>query len=220
MNRIVRAAGIAAAALALAAGASFADPSMAQGGDSAPMAGYLAHAAATIDGAGEASTAPGDPADYAAVAAGAIRIVEAAMPRPRALEELIPAYTDTEITDPEEECLARAVYFEARSEPVDGQLAVAEVVLNRAASGRYPEGICDVVTQRKQFSFIVDGRFPMPDKDSKAWRKAVAIARIANDKLAGNLSDDVLWYHADYVAPVWRHGLERETKIGLHIFYN
>jgi len=54
----------------------------------------------------------------------------------------------------------------------------------------------------------------------KSWRKAVAIARIAQDKLDGKLSDGVLWYHADYVAPSWGKRLDRETKIGLHIFYS
>ena len=94
------------------------------------------------------------------------------------------------------------------------------MVLNRAASGKYPTTICKVVTQPWQFSFIQHGRFPTPDKGSDAWEKSVAIARIANGKLADRLAEDVLWYHADYVAPSWGKRLDKQAKIGLHIFYS
>ena len=122
-------------------------------------------------------------------------------------------------SNPERECLADAVYFEAQGEPIEGQLAVAEVVLNRAASGEYPSSICEVVTQPAQFSFVRDGRFPDIDRGSDGWRKAVAVAHVAAEHLAGTLSSDVLWYHADYVAPSWGRRLERVTQIGAHIFY-
>jgi len=77
-----------------------------------------------------------------------------------------------------------------------------------------------VITQPWQFSFIRKGRFPAPDTGSDAWRRAVAVARIAQGKLAAKLPSNVLWYHADYVAPSWGKRLTRQTKIGLHIFYS
>jgi spore germination cell wall hydrolase CwlJ-like protein len=136
------------------------------------------------------------------------------------LAELVLAYAGTQTGDREMECLANAVYFEARSEPIEGQLAVAEVVMNRAASGRYPTDLCAVITQKAQFSFIRRGRFPHADHGSEAWRKAVAISSIARQKLAGNLPSSVLWYHATYVSPSWGKRLTRQTQIGLHIFYS
>jgi hypothetical protein len=121
--------------------------------------------------------------------------------------------------DEEQNCIATAVYFEARGEPFDGQLAVAEVVMNRALSGRYPTSYCAVVKQPWQFSFVRSGRFPRVDESSPAWAYAQAISRIAKQRLADALPDDVLWYHADYVAPVWGRRLSRVEKIGAHIFY-
>ena len=138
----------------------------------------------------------------------------------RPLEQQVAAYSRTGTDNQEQDCLASAVYFEARGESLEGQLAVAEVVLNRASSKKYPKGICKVVTQPWQFSFIQKGEFPPINKASKSWRKAVAIAKIAQGKLDGTLTDDVLWYHADYVAPSWGRRLARNTKIGLHIFYS
>ena len=121
--------------------------------------------------------------------------------------------------DAEATCLATAVYFESKGEPLAGQLAVAHVVMNRAASGRYPTSLCGVVRQRAQFSFVRRGVFPRIDPACAAWRKARAIARVARLKLTPALPGDVLWYHADYVAPRWRQALVRFEKVGRHIFY-
>jgi len=121
--------------------------------------------------------------------------------------------------DDELNCVAVAVYFEARGEPFDGQLAVAEVVMNRATSGKYPTSYCSVVKQPWQFSFVRNGRFPRLDEQSASWGYAQAIARIAKQRLADALPDDVLWYHADYVAPGWGRRLSKVEKIGAHIFY-
>jgi len=139
---------------------------------------------------------------------------------PQGLGDLVESYADMAIDDAQDICLAKAVYFEARSEPLEGQLAVAQVVMNRAASGRYPSTLCAVITQRAQFSFIQAGKFPKPNKKSEAWRKAVAIAHIAKAGLARELSPNVLWYHASYVAPTWGKRLNKEAQIGLHIFYS
>ncbi|HEX8225757.1 MAG TPA: cell wall hydrolase [Allosphingosinicella sp.] len=218
MNRIVRAAGFAAAALALVAGASYSDPA------AAGEKGAATHSAA----ASATGTDLSDPNVFSRMWANVTALVtptsEAPAPAPApvraSLDELVAAYAATATGDREAECLANAVYFEARSEPIEGQLAVAEVVLNRAASGRYPTDLCSVITQKAQFSFIQRGKFPRANRESEAWKKAVAIAAIARQKLAGNLPSGVLWYHATYVSPSWGKRLTKQTQIGLHIFYS
>ncbi len=215
MINMLRAGGAAAAAFAFVATATFAGPSMASDVDAAPAVHPVAaHSNATID-------AGVHRAEAVAAAQQMVAVAEAAMPRPRGLEELVTAYASAETSDAEEECLAGAVFFEARGESLLGQLAVAEVVLNRAASGQYPTTLCEVVLQPWQFSFVnATGRIPEADRSSEAWHKAVAIARLATEKVAGKLDDDVLWYHADYVAPSWGQRLDRVDKIGTHIFYS
>ena len=121
--------------------------------------------------------------------------------------------------DEQTNCLATAVYFEARGESVEGQLAVARVVMNRAASGRYPSDWCSVVKQPSQFSFVRHGAFPQADTNGESWRKAEAVAELAVANVVPSVGSNVLWYHADYVAPSWRHGLQEVQQIGAHIFY-
>ena len=219
MIKFARAGGIAAAALTLAATMSFAGPTQASRIDSAPQAGsYLDHMSETIDGG---SAGLNEVGDVGAIAEAAMKVAEAAVPRPRALPELVSAYKAADIADEEQDCLASAVYFEARGEPIEGQLAVADVVLNRVASKKYPDTICDVVEQPWQFSFVnATGRIPEANRASESWVKAVAISKIALEKAAREVSEDVLWYHADYVAPSWGKRLDREKKVGLHIFYS
>ena len=126
----------------------------------------------------------------------------------------------------EENCLARAVYFEARSESELGQLAVAKVILNRVKDPDYPNSICGVVYQGSgsrnscQFSFACDG---LPDdvKSASSWSNAKHVAQkaLAGDaKLAamGSATN----YHADYVKPKWAKSMKRLIKIGRHIFYS
>lgn len=135
------------------------------------------------------------------------------------LEALVGTFVDARNQDEEQLCLAKAIYFEARGETLQGQLAVAEVVLNRASSGRYPTTICGVVTQPAQFSFIRRGRFPAVNAASESWRRALAIAEIARNNIVDQIPPYVLWYHANYVAPSWGRRLTRITQIGAHIFY-
>ena len=135
------------------------------------------------------------------------------------LGQLVEQYATGAALDEQQNCLATAVYFESMGEPLEGQLAVARVVLNRAASGRYPDSWCAVVKQKAQFSFVRAGRFPRIDPACQAWRKAKAIARIAVANASATLPTDVLWYHADYVAPSWGRRLTKVDKIGAHIFY-
>jgi len=121
--------------------------------------------------------------------------------------------------DEQMNCLATAVYFEARGESLEGQLAVARVVMNRAASGRYPPSWCQTIKQPAQFSFVRHGQFPLVDTGSDAWRKAEGIARLAAANAVPSVGSDVLWYHANYVAPSWRRNLVEVEQIGAHIFY-
>jgi len=137
------------------------------------------------------------------------------------LYALVDKYASNAPLDSETNCLATAVYFEARGESVDGQIAVARVVMNRAASGKYPPSWCATVTQPYQFSFVNPRtqQMPAPNYNCDAWRKAEAVARLAAANIVPSVSTDVLWYHADYVSPSWRRNLTEERKIGQHIFY-
>lgn len=126
--------------------------------------------------------------------------------------------TDAVLSD-EMQCLAGAVYFESRGEPLAGQLAVAQVVINRSASGQFPSSYCGVVYQRAQFSFIKNGRMPSIRTGTAAWTKAKAIARIAHEGLWKGPADDALFFHANYVSPSWRHHKVALATIDTHIFY-
>lgn len=226
MIRTVRAAGLAAVAFAFAA-LAWTGPSQAdQGGAGLARTHWLDHATADtgvselgLNGEGSVQVSPATQAGQLAL--HMVALADATLPRPRTLPELVGAYAETATDSAEQDCLASAIYFEARGEPVEGQLAVAEVVLNRVASGRYPDTICEVVEQPWQFSFVNrTGRIPPANRASEAWRRAVAVAQIAERGASRLLPRDVLWYHADYVAPSWGRRLARNTKIGLHIFYS
>lgn len=221
--------------MALAAAGGFATPSQAEDREAVSAAHFTAHGDAgladtdlalnDVEAQPAAAKAPTLLASLWSHARAAIvgEPAEAAPPapqRPRTLDEMVAAYASTQAPDREQDCLASAVYFEARGEPIEGQLAVAEVVLNRASSGKYPRDVCGVVEQPWQFSFVnATGRIPNANRGSDAWKKSVAIARIAREELADSLPSDVLWYHADYVAPSWGKRLRKQAKIGLHIFY-
>ncbi len=122
-------------------------------------------------------------------------------------------------------CLAKNIYFEARSEPIDGKLAVGHVVLNRVADKRYPASICEVVRQggeeplnKCQFSWWCDGRSDRP-KNARAWQQSLVLARVVFWGYSDDPTLGALWYHADYAKPIWRKVLPVGPKIGKHIFY-
>lgn len=127
--------------------------------------------------------------------------------------------------DREQRCLAEAVYFEARSEPEDGQAAVAQVILNRVKSGLYPSNVCGVVYQNRhrymgcQFSFACEGK-SLRITDAGSWQTAT---RIASAVIEGRtyLSEvgGATHYHANYVRPGWSRRLKKMDVIGRHIFY-
>ena len=136
------------------------------------------------------------------------------------LYALVDRYSAGAPLDEQANCLATAVYFEARGESLEGQMAVARVVMNRAASGKYPPSWCATVKQPWQFSFVLrGGQFPTVDVASDAWRKAQGIARLAAANVIPSVDGNVLWYHATYVAPSCGHRLNVAQKIGAHIFY-
>jgi spore germination cell wall hydrolase CwlJ-like protein len=132
---------------------------------------------------------------------------------------------DPDSMSKEERCLAEAVYFEARSEPEEGQAAVAQVVLNRVKSGLYPSSVCGVVYQNRnrrfacQFSFACEGkalRVTEPD----AWQTAVRIAREVTFGQTYNAEvGGATHYHANYVRPFWAKRLKKMDVIGRHVFY-
>ncbi len=133
------------------------------------------------------------------------------------LAELVSDMPVDETLSDEMRCLAGAIYFESRGEPLAGQLAVGDVVVNRAESGRFPSTYCGVVYQPAQFSFVRGGRMPAIDKSSSAWRNAKAIALIAHENLWDSPAEDALFFHAKYVKPRWR--LTRVAQISSHVFY-
>ena len=130
-----------------------------------------------------------------------------------------------------ESCLARAVYFEARSESTLGQLAVATVILNRVKASDNSSSICGVVYKGAnrlnacQFSFACDGKPDVPD-DMDAWNTALNITTLAlttDEEIPDRqmqIVANATFYHADYVDPYWSKSMHRLTKIGRHIFYS
>lgn len=122
------------------------------------------------------------------------------------------------------QCLAEAVYFEARGESLRGQFAVAEVILNRVESPRYPGSVCGVVRQGAerrgacQFSYVCDGR-PEVINDPASWDRAGKIARLMLDSADRPLTEGATHFHTTAVRPVWARIYERTARIGAHQFY-
>jgi len=132
--------------------------------------------------------------------------------------------TQAEFEDRERRCLATAIYFEARGEPERGQIAVAQVVLNRVRSPRFPQTICGVVYQGQmrsgcQFSFTCDGRSDNP-RDKTQWARSQDLSkRIMSGELWLPEVGYSTFYHANYVSPRWARSMNKIDRIGRHIFY-
>jgi hypothetical protein len=135
------------------------------------------------------------------------------------LAELV-GMVDTSASLSEElRCLAGAVYFEARGEELAGQLAVAQVIINRTEDGRFPRSYCGVVAQPGQFSFMRGRQMPAIRTGSSAWSRAVAIAHIAHQGLWQSEAGEAVFFHAHYVRPGWSARKTRLARIDTHIFY-
>jgi spore germination cell wall hydrolase CwlJ-like protein len=115
------------------------------------------------------------------------------------------------------ECLATGIYFESKGEPLAGQLAVGQVIANRAESGRFPSTYCGVLFQRGQFSFIRGRSLPHVAHSKSQWQTAVAIAKIVDQDLKDSVVGNALFFHARYVSPGWH--LKRVASIGNHVFF-
>lgn len=171
-------------------------------------------------------------------AAGALRAIDGLAPAPSTPEQQLayaradapatgelavqkgPKYSERELW-----CLATAIYFEARGESYRGQVAVAQVVLNRVADHRYPDTICGVVFQNQhrrnacQFSFACDG-IPEVVNEQKPWAQAEEIAlAVSNGDIHLAEVGNATHYHATYVRPDWARRMTKVTQIGLHVFY-
>jgi cell wall hydrolase len=141
-----------------------------------------------------------------------------AVARARDLAGLVAQYRSSEAGSRELECLAAGVYFESKSEPLAGQLAVGHVIANRANSGRrFPSSYCGVLFQRGQFSFVRNYSYPYIARASRQWQTAVAIARIVDQQLHDSSVPGALFFHAKRVQPRWR--LTRLGSVGNHVFY-
>lgn len=121
-------------------------------------------------------------------------------------------------TTKEINCLALNIYFEARNQPFEGKTAVGFVTINRVKNESFPNTICEVVTEKNQFSWYWDGK-PDTPYEKYWWEICIDIAKyviLNNDK---DVTDGALYYHADYVSPYWAKHFKISKIIGNHIFY-
>jgi N-acetylmuramoyl-L-alanine amidase len=234
MRRSLRAAALSAAAFGVLVGAGSSAASLAFQAEAAPAISYVEHAGTTLTAANlglNDLTDPGELGDAVAPAQPvATHAIAPAFPglepaqesdEPdrrdgRSLSELVADLASSDAPDEETDCLARGIYYESRTEPLAGQLTVADVIVNRSRSGRFASTICGVLRQRGQFSFVRGGVIPRP-ADSRHWRTAIAIARIAMQDLADGAAPRALFFHARRVNPGWR--LTRVATVGNHVFY-
>ena len=145
---------------------------------------------------------------------------EASAPVVNRNQDLASLVADLRSSEPgsrELECLAVGIYFESKSEPLAGQLAVGEVIANRASSGRFAKTYCGVLFQRGQFSFVRGKSWPAIARSGKQWKTAIAIAKIVDQDLKDSEVGNALFFHAKRVNPRWR--LKRVAAVGNHVFY-
>ena len=130
-------------------------------------------------------------------------------------------------------CMAFNIYHEARNESMLGQIAVGQVVMNRVWDKRFPDTVCEVVTEavtykgtkkpvlhKCQFSWYCDGAKDDVNKDSKAWRYSLEYASIVlSGRIVLDITEGATHYHATYVRPAWAKTKTRTTRIDRHIFY-
>ena len=146
------------------------------------------------------------------------QVAQPALKQTGDLATMVAALRAAEAGSRELECLATVIYFESKSEPLAGQLAVGKVIANRTQSGgRFPGTYCGVLFQRGQFSFVRGHSLPSVPHANKQWQTAVAVAKIVDQGLKESSVGDALFFHARYVAPAWH--MKRVASIGNHVFY-
>lgn len=164
----------------------------------------------------------------------------AARPQPALNPSALAAYVETSYqplskrldhANAERDCLAQAIYHEARGESAAGQLAVANVIVNRARSSKFPSTLCGVIYQnadkghyRCQFTFACDGRADAPG-ERRAWARSAALAQrvyaeFALGQQVGAVPGSALYYHTTAVSPSWSNTYNAVAQIGSHIFYS
>lgn len=237
MRAFFRAAALSAAALTFCAAGGLGSPSVASQAASASASSYADHEGTRLSaetlGLNDLADPAGPEAGFDAQAPVVTHAIAPAAPQSildrgdnddaaperdgRSLADLVGDYAGAETPDDETDCLARAVYWESKGEPLAGQLSVAEVIINRSRSGRFATTICGVVRQRGQFSFVRGGYIPAAPQGSRDWRTAVAIAQIARQDLADGAAPRALFFHARRARPGWR--LTRVATVGNHVFY-
>lgn len=129
--------------------------------------------------------------------------------------------TSIDYTNRDVECLARNVYFEARSENTVGQYAIAQVTINRVSAKRWGKSVCNVVYAKKQFSWTVKNKLKTVKLKGKAWENAKLVAKASLEKgIRVKDLDKALFYHADYIStPYWVENKAFIKSIGQHKFY-
>ena len=129
-------------------------------------------------------------------------------------------------------CMAANIYHEAKNQPMAGQIAVAQVVMNRVNDNRYPDNVCDVVKQgltykngkvvlgKCQFSWYCDGKKDDVDKKSEKWRNSLRYASmVITNRITLDVTECATHYHATYVRPAWARTKTKTVRINRHIFY-
>lgn len=218
MSSTLRAASYLAVAVSLFATIAVSEPSFAL--ETAPVPVLADEEVPTLETATDTFLDDDNATAGTATTRSAVQIVPAARPAQlsRTLASLVSEHAQSATDDSQAECLAGAVYFEAKGESLEGQLAVADVVVNRAHSGgRFPSSVCSVVFQPGQFSFVRGNGFPPIARDGLAWKRAVAIAHIALGDMWDSKAETALFFHAARVSPNWRK--TRVATIGNHVFY-
>lgn len=226
MTRLSSVAIFASAFLALVVLAAFTVPGKALGLDRVPALAAAATVSATVPEINPSTLQP-VPSFVPATEAAPDEVHVATMPIApgdaadavetfASLADAVDANDAPGAGDPELRCLAGAIYFESKGEPLSGQLAVANVIINRTESGRFPDSICGVVRQPGQFSFLRGGQVP-DIRPNAQYRTALGIARVAMDQEWDNPAPKALFFHARRVSPGWNKA--RVATIGNHVFY-